>query len=73
MGRALVIFLPIYFTCCPFLVFDCVIRRCVEYDLQLCSVRMGLSSADLPVRIELTARPTAVLWHPRIGDDAEDR
>ena len=25
------------------------------------------------IRIELTARPTAVVWHPHIGDDIEDR
>ncbi len=48
-------------------------RRCVEFELRLCSIRDGLSTSDAPVRIELTARPTAILWHPHIGQDVEER
>eukprot|EP01041_Mallomonas_annulata_P010368 gene10368-21631_t len=48
-------------------------RRCVEFNLQQCSIQQGLVALDLPVRVELTAHPTAILWHPHIGNDVEDR
>eukprot|EP00607_Mallomonas_marina_P010200 CAMPEP_0182421352 /NCGR_PEP_ID=MMETSP1167-20130531/6703_1 /TAXON_ID=2988 /ORGANISM="Mallomonas Sp, Strain CCMP3275" /LENGTH=874 /DNA_ID=CAMNT_0024598397 /DNA_START=395 /DNA_END=3022 /DNA_ORIENTATION=- len=48
-------------------------RRCVEFNLQQCSIRQGVVTADMPVRIELTSHPTAILWHPHIGSDSEDR
>ena len=49
-------------------------RRCVEYDLESSSVKEGVKAMDPGrVRVELTAMPTAVAWHPHIGDDVEDR
>jgi len=48
-------------------------RRCVEFNLPACSIRSGLFTVDIPLRIESTARPTAILWHPHIGSDLEDR
>lgn len=49
-------------------------RWCVEYDLSGSSVKTGVKLAQSArARIELTARPTAILWHPQIGDDIEDR
>ena len=48
-------------------------RKCVEYDLKKSSVSNGIICVDSPVRLELSARPTAMAWHPRLGDDIEDR
>ena len=48
-------------------------RRAVEYDLEGSSVRGGIAIIDKSVRIELTARPTSLMWLPHIGDDIEDR
>lgn len=48
-------------------------RRCIEYNLSASSVEAGIVIADAPVVIELTAKPTAFLWHPHIGNDVEDR
>jgi cilia- and flagella-associated protein 251 len=49
-------------------------RRCVEYDLEACSVKDGIQIIEPGrIRVELTAQPTAVAWHPHIGDDVEDR
>lgn len=48
-------------------------RRVVEFNLQISSVRLGLCTGDIPASIESTARSTAILWHPRIGEDIEDR
>ena len=49
-------------------------RRCVEYDLEGSSVKHGINIIEPGrVRVELTAQPTAVAWHPHIGDDVEDR
>ena len=50
-------------------------RRCVEYDLEVSSVIDGLQSFDngrAPL-LDCTALPTSLLWHPRIGGDAEDK
>lgn len=48
-------------------------RRCIEYNLNNCSVENGILIVDVPVQVEVTAKPTALLWHPHIGDDVEDR
>jgi WD40 repeat protein/Ca2+-binding EF-hand superfamily protein len=57
-------------------------RFCVEYNLENSSTDTGLQcqrqSAEgggerVMCKIEATARPTALMWHPRIGDDVEDR
>ena len=57
-------------------------RYCVEYDLINSSVTNGLQPLKVAspegllyssVRIEMTARPTCVLWHPRRDEDVEDR
>lgn len=49
-------------------------RRCVEYNLASCSIKNGITICDVPIRIELTATPTAVTWHPQVTkDDLEDR
>jgi WD40 repeat protein len=49
-------------------------RRCVEYDLHSSSVKDGIRIVEQGrIRVELTAQPTAVSWHPHIGDDVEDR
>ncbi len=57
-------------------------RHVVEYDLQNSSITNGLQAVKLvsseglqyaSARIEMTARPTCVLWHPRKEDDVEDR
>ncbi len=54
----------------------------MEFDLASSSVTNGLQcvkqvlSDDVTVtanRLELTAVPTAAMWHPRLEDDAEDR
>jgi cilia- and flagella-associated protein 251 len=46
----------------------------VEYNLAKSSVRTGVKiSENGALRIELTARPTAMVWHPHIGEDIEDR
>jgi hypothetical protein len=61
----------------------CVARRyCVEYDLAASTVATGVvcvksmhpSAATVcSHRIELAAKPTAVMWHPKINGDFEDR
>ena len=58
-------------------------RFCVEYNLENSSADMGLQCQrqqssegggdKVMCKIEATARPTALMWHPRIGDDVEDR
>lgn len=48
-------------------------RRCIEYNLQGSSVENGIMIVDTPVQVETSAKPTALLWHPHIGDDVEDR
>lgn len=49
-------------------------RHSVEYDLENSSISEGVKVVDPSrVRIELTAQPTAISWHPHIGDDVEDR
>jgi hypothetical protein len=49
------------------------LRRCVEYNLVESSMKTGIVIIDTPVRIELTATPTAICWNPHVGDDIEDR
>lgn len=48
-------------------------RRCIEYNLHACSAEAGIVISEAPTAIELTAKPTALLWHPHVGDDVEDR
>jgi hypothetical protein len=48
-------------------------RRCVEFDLHASSVEAGILLAGDPVVVELTAKPTALLWHPHLDNDVEDR
>lgn len=48
-------------------------RRCIEYNLHGSSVENGILVVDVPVKVEAVAKPTALLWHPHIGDDVEDR
>ena len=48
-------------------------RRCQEYDLKLSSVAEGIVSSEKSVRIEVSSRPTALMWYPRAPDDVEDR
>eukprot|EP00599_Poterioochromonas_sp_BG-1_P007632 CAMPEP_0173138452 /NCGR_PEP_ID=MMETSP1105-20130129/3699_1 /TAXON_ID=2985 /ORGANISM="Ochromonas sp., Strain BG-1" /LENGTH=858 /DNA_ID=CAMNT_0014051051 /DNA_START=306 /DNA_END=2882 /DNA_ORIENTATION=- len=57
-------------------------RYCVEYDLLNSSISNGLQPIKMTspeglhyssVRIEMTAKPTCVLWHPRREEDVEDR
>ena len=60
----------------------------MEYDLQGSSISRGIQVVTTVVAasdhgkrnnsvsshyIELVAKPTALMWHPRIGDDVEDR
>lgn len=57
-------------------------RHCVEYDLINSSISSGLQPIKIvtqeglqysSVRIEMTGKPTCVLWHPRREEDVEDR
>ena len=49
-------------------------RRCVEYDLEVSSVISGLMTVEQPAQLlDLIAVPKALMWHPRTGDDAEDK
>lgn len=48
-------------------------RRCIEYNIHASSVENGILIVDVPVQVEVTAKPTALLWHPHIGGDVEDR
>ena len=48
-------------------------RRCIEYNINGSSVENGIVIVDAPVQLDATAKPTALLWHPHIGDDVEDR
>ncbi len=57
-------------------------RYCVEYDLATSSIATGVQcvrevradGVSLSAhRLELTAKPTAVMWHPRLENDVEDR
>jgi len=48
-------------------------RRVCEFSLKNSSVETGLELVEDPSRLELVARPTALAWSPRIGDDVEDR
>jgi hypothetical protein len=58
-------------------------RHCVEYDLASSSISTGLQTVKIinsenglqysSARIEMTGKPTCVLWHPRREDDVEDR
>lgn len=48
-------------------------RRCIEFDLHSSSVEAGIVLAGDPVVVELTAKPTALLWHPHLDHDVEDR
>jgi len=48
-------------------------RRCVEYDLVNSSISAGLKCTERPASIEQVARPTALAWMPRVGEDTEDK
>ena len=49
-------------------------RRSVEYDLEVSSVISGLMTLDQNTPLlEVSAVPTSLMWHPRIGDDVEDK
>jgi Ca2+-binding EF-hand superfamily protein len=57
-------------------------RYCVEYDLPACSVSNGiisirtkdeLGSWHSSHKLEVFARPTAIMWHPKSANDPEDR
>ncbi|CAM9670144.1 unnamed protein product, partial [Chrysoparadoxa australica] len=45
----------------------------VEYDLEKSSVEAGVLLTDEPKLLEQSAIPTAIMWHPLLGDDFEDR
>ncbi|CBJ27265.1 flagellar associated protein [Ectocarpus siliculosus] len=48
--------------------------RClVEYNLPDSNQETGLLMAEAPRRIEQNGLPTALLWHPLLGSDYEDR
>ncbi|CAM9977972.1 unnamed protein product [Scytosiphon promiscuus] len=48
--------------------------RClVEYNLPDSNQETGLLMAEVPRRIEQDGLPTALLWHPLLGSDFEDR
>ncbi|CAM9566703.1 unnamed protein product, partial [Hapterophycus canaliculatus] len=48
--------------------------RClVEYNLPESNQETGLMMAEVPRRIEQDGLPTALLWHPLLGSDFEDR
>lgn len=57
-------------------------RYCVEYDLTSSSITNGVQCvkemrADGSTvgshRLELSAKPTSIMWHPKLDDDVEDR
>ena len=48
-------------------------RRLVEYDLTDVTPETGLRLRSEPTKIEQVAVPTAVMWHPLLGGDFEDR
>jgi len=57
-------------------------RHCVEYDLNFSTVSLGVlclksinvqGRAVSSSRIEFTAKPTAIVWHPKLQGDLEDR
>lgn len=51
----------------------------MEYDLFNSTASSGIqcvgntSSTNSRTRIDLTGRPTAIVWHPHLEDDVEDR
>ena len=54
----------------------------MEYDLQASSVPAGIVAAKsistdgnphASHRLEIFAKPTALVWHPRTEEDVEDR
>lgn len=51
-------------------------RYAVEYDLFASTAMSGVQVANRAsprTRVDLTGRPTAVMWHPHTEDDVEDR
>ena len=51
-------------------------RRCVEIDLAKCSVEGGLiflDSTKPSVALDFAASPTAMMWHPALEGDVEDK
>lgn len=48
-------------------------HRCLEYELAKVTSATGIKLKENPVKVELYARPTAALWMPYVGDDAEDK
>jgi WD40 repeat protein len=53
-------------------------RRCVEYDVETSCLTEGVlpyqaEGAINPCKIESVAKPLAIMWHPRLEDDAEDK
>ncbi len=57
-------------------------RFCVEYDLFASTMATGLQcvkatrvdgAVTCSYRLEQNAKPTAVMWHPRMDGDDEDR
>ena len=51
-------------------------RTCVEYDLEASSVNMGVVcsfNSNFSTKLGVSSRPTAVLWHPALPDDIEER
>eukprot|EP00903_Cladosiphon_okamuranus_P005352 g5347.t1 len=48
-------------------------RFLVEYNLPDSNQETGLLMAEVPRRIEQGGLPTALLWHPLLGSDFEDR
>ncbi|CAM9978678.1 unnamed protein product [Discosporangium mesarthrocarpum] len=48
-------------------------RILVEYNISGSNQETGLLLAEAPKRIEQHAVPTALLWHPLLGTDFEDR
>jgi WD40 repeat protein len=51
-------------------------RICIEYDLQASSVMLGVlicNERPYSTKVESTARPTAMMWHPNIDEEIEDR
>lgn len=68
--------------CCSRFDVSAACRYCVEYDLAASSVAAGVvcvksvnpgTTTVCSHRIELAAKPTAVMWHPKIDGDFEDR
>ena len=48
-------------------------RKCLEYDLKRSSVHAGILLVEKPSKIEFYSTPKAVAWHPKIGEDTEDK